>query len=78
MTGIERLHASLRRLPPGERRSIYILLHPKAWAYGFAGLNRNFVPGGRHVFVGAYTRDIALGDLVEDVESVVAEAAQRR
>ena len=76
MTGIERLHASLRRLPPGERRSIYILLHPKAWAYGFAGLNRNFIPTDRHVFVGTYTRNIGLNELDDDVTAVLREQPQ--
>lgn len=76
MTRVERLHTSLARLGLGERRDIYILRHPQAWTYGFAGLNRNFIPTDRHVFVGTYTRNVGLNELDDDVTTVLREQAQ--
>lgn len=73
MTRLERLHASLSALGPGEWRDIYILRHPQAWTYGFAGLNRNFMPSDRHLHVGRYTRNVVLHDLDDDVSAVLRE-----
>ena len=76
MTRVDRLHASLSRLGPGEWRDIYILRHPQAWTYGFAGLNRNFAPSDRHLYVGRYNRSVGLHELDDDVTAALEEQAQ--